>query len=141
MKNKGGLDGEHFPKTFFEQLHYNGEGLLRYNSVGTFATANSWALGQECQISHGEEVIENECVYLACECQGRYDIQAAKNRLSPVKDPVNITLTADKYLFVRGLDGYKHLVPRKWLLAALLGATAYVPRQELILDVIRCLQT
>jgi hypothetical protein len=78
---------------------------------------------------------------LACEYQGRYDIQAAKNRFSPVRDPVNMTLTANKYLFVKGLNSCKHLVLRKWLLAALSGATAYVLRQELILDVIRCLQT
>jgi hypothetical protein len=80
-------------------------------------------------------------VYLACECQGRYNIQAAGNRLGLVKDPVGITPTADKYLFVRGLDGYKHLVPRKWLLAVLSGATAYVPRQESILNVVCRLQT
>jgi hypothetical protein len=80
-------------------------------------------------------------VYLACECQGRYNIQAAENRLGPVKNPVGITSTADRYLFVKGLDGCKHLVPRKWLLTALLSATVYVPRQESILDVIRRLQT
>jgi transposase InsO family protein len=141
MKDKGGLDGEHSPETSFGQPHHDGEGLLRYDSVGTFAAANSWAPGQECQISHGEEVIENECVYLACGCRGRYDIQAAGNRLGPVRDPVGMTPTADRYPFVRGLDGCKHLVPRKWLLAALSGATAYVPRQESILDVIRRLQT
>jgi hypothetical protein len=49
-----------------------------------------------------------------------------------------MTLTADRYLFVRGLNSYKHLVLRKWLLAILLGATVYVLRQELILDVICC---
>jgi hypothetical protein len=68
MKNKEGLDSKHSFKTFFKQPHYNGKGLLRYNSVGTFATANSWALGQECQISYSEKVIKNKCVYLACEC-------------------------------------------------------------------------
>jgi hypothetical protein len=41
IKDKKGLDSEHFPKTFFEQPHYNNKGLLRYNSVGTFAAANS----------------------------------------------------------------------------------------------------
>jgi hypothetical protein len=137
MKDKRGLDGKHSPETSFKQPHYNGEGLLYYDSVGTFAAANSWAPGQECQISYSKEVIENKCVYLACKCQGQYNIQAAKNRLSPVKDLVSITPTADKYLFVKELNSYKHLVPRKWLLAALSGATAYVPRQELILNIIR----
>jgi hypothetical protein len=136
IKDKGGLNGKHSPETFFRQPHYNGEGLLRYDSIGTFAAANSWALGQECQISHSKEVIKNKCVYLACECQGRYDIQAAKNRLGPVRDPVSITSTANRYLFVRGLNSCKHLVLRKWLLAVLLGAIAYVPRQKSILDVI-----
>jgi hypothetical protein len=87
--------------------------LLRYDSVGTFAAANSWALGQECQISHSEEVIKNKCVYLVCECQGQYDIQAAKNRLGLVKDLVDMTLTADKYPFVKRLNSCKHLVLRK----------------------------
>jgi hypothetical protein len=41
IKDKGGLDGEHSSKTFFEQPHHNSEGLLRYNSIGTFAAANS----------------------------------------------------------------------------------------------------
>jgi hypothetical protein len=50
-----------------------------------------------------------------------------------------MTLTANKYPFVKGLDGYKHLMLRKWLLAVLSGATAYVPRQESILNVICCL--
>jgi hypothetical protein len=74
IKDKEGLNDEHSSETFFGQSHYNGEGLLRYDNVGTFAAANSWALGQECQISYGEEVIKNECVYLACGCRGRYDI-------------------------------------------------------------------
>jgi hypothetical protein len=67
MKDKRRLDSEHSPETFFKQLYYNSEGLLYYNSVGTFAVANSWALGQKCQISYSKEVIENKCVYLACE--------------------------------------------------------------------------
>jgi hypothetical protein len=74
IKDKGGLDGKHSSETSFGQPHYDNKGLLCYDSVGTFAAANSWALGQECQISYGEEVIKNECVYLVCECQGRYDI-------------------------------------------------------------------
>jgi hypothetical protein len=78
-------------------------------------------------------------VYLTYKYQGQYNIQAAKNRFSLVKDPVNITLTANKYSFVKGLNSYKHLVLRKWLLAVLSGATVYVLRQELILNVIRCL--
>jgi hypothetical protein len=78
-------------------------------------------------------------VYLTYEYQGQYNIQAAKNRLSLVKDFVNIILTANKYLFVKRLDSCKHLVLRKWLLAVLLGAIAYVLRQELILNVICCL--
>jgi hypothetical protein len=78
-------------------------------------------------------------VYLACGYQGRYDIQAARNRLSLIRDLVGITPTADRYPFVKGLDSCKHLVPRKWLLATLSGATTYVLRQELILDVICCL--
>jgi hypothetical protein len=68
IKDKEGLDGEHSPKISFGQSHYNSEGLLRYNNVGMFAVANSWAPGQECQISHNKEVIENECVYLAYGC-------------------------------------------------------------------------
>jgi hypothetical protein len=80
-------------------------------------------------------------VYLAYKYQGRYNIQAAKNRLSLVKDPVNITLIANKYLFIKELNNYKHLMLRKWLLAVLSDATAYIPKQELILDIIRCLQT
>jgi hypothetical protein len=74
MKDKKGLDSKHFFKTFFGQPHYNSKGLLRYNSVGTFIVANSWALGQECQIFYSKEVIKNKCVYLACEYRGRYNI-------------------------------------------------------------------
>jgi hypothetical protein len=74
MKDKGRLDGKHSPKTSFKQPHYDNKGLLRYNNISTFAAANSWALGQECQISYGKEVIKNKCVYLAYKCQGRYNI-------------------------------------------------------------------
>jgi hypothetical protein len=41
MKDKEGLNSEHSLKTFFKQSHYNSEGLLRYNSISTFAAANS----------------------------------------------------------------------------------------------------
>jgi hypothetical protein len=41
IKNKKGLNNKHFSKTFFKQPHYNGKGLLRYNSIGTFAAVNS----------------------------------------------------------------------------------------------------
>ena len=57
----------------------------------------------------------------------------ARNYLNPSigsigVDSVSIALIANKYLFIRGLDSYKHLVPRKWLLAVLLGATVYILR-------------
>ena len=65
----------------------------------------------------------------------------ARNHLDPFGGPVDMTSIAGKYLFIRGLDSCKHLVPRKWLLAVLSGATIYVLRQEVILDVIRRLQT
>jgi hypothetical protein len=68
MKDKEGLNNKHSLKTFFRQPHYNNKGLLRYNSIGTFAAANSWALGQKCQISYSKEVIKNKCVYLAYKC-------------------------------------------------------------------------
>jgi hypothetical protein len=41
IKDKRGLDGEHFLKTSFGQPYYNSKGLLCYDSVGTFAAANS----------------------------------------------------------------------------------------------------
>ena len=41
---------------------------------------------------------------------------------------------------VNGLDGCKHLVPRRWLCAATSKATAYAPLPESIQEVLRRLQ-
>ena len=135
----GGLDHDHTGPEKEPPASHGGMLVARraQDSECRVAT-NDWALRSECRCSHGEESLENERVYLACGCQGRYNVQVAGNHLDP---SVGSTGVAGKYPFVRGLDGCKHLVPRKWLLAALSGATAYVPRQESILDVIRRLQT
>ena len=115
--------------------------LKYYNSIGILTATNNQALRSKYQYFHSNKAIENKQVYLVYKYQERYNVQVARNYLNLSRGPISITLITSKYLFIRGLNDYKYLIPRKQLLAILLGTTIYILRQEIILDIIYYLQT
>ena len=148
IKQHRGLDYSSLEKEslILEGLDYNSPEkeppiLKYYNSIGILIATNNQALRSKYQCFYSNKAMENEQVYLVYKYQRRYNIQIARNYLNPFRSSISMTLMTSKQLFVRGLDSYKHLMPRKQLLAILLGTTTYILRQKTILDVIYYLQT